>query len=564
MDNRIHDFSGWATRYDVKCTDGLTIKQDAFKFNDGKVVPIVWMHLHNDPSNVLGHGILENRPEGVYVKGWLNSNKKAQDSKGLLQNGDIKGLSIYATGVKKNGNVAVHGDIKEVSLVIAGANPGAYIDNILVHGEIADDEFVYTFADSNYPVEDSFKHEDKENPKQEKETNQESEVETKNKTVQDVINSMTDIQQKVMYGLIGEAVKNIKTEEDENMKHNLFDGKDHKDDDVIAHSEEIVSAIKDGKRYGSLKESFIQHGIENIDYLFPEPKAVDKIPQIISDDMTWVSEVMNGVYKSPFSRIKTVFANITEDEARAMGYIKGNMKKEEFFTLSKRRTDPTTVYKKQKLDRDDVIDIDIDTVGLIKMEMRQKLEEEIARAILISDGRNSSSDDKINEQNIRPIYKDEDLFTIKAVATVASSAGEDEKVKAVIRTAVKARKNYKGSGSPVFFTTEDFLSDALLMEDKNGRLIYEDETKLAKVLRVKKIVTVPCMENVTGVNSHELVGIIVNLKDYAIGADKGGAISIFDDFDIDFNAMKYLIETRCSGALIRAYSAIAIERNISG
>lgn len=562
MDTKLHDFSGWATRYDVKCTDGLTIQQDAFKFNDGKIVPIVWMHLHNDPSNVLGHAILENRREGVYMKGWLNNNKKANESKGLLQNGDIKGLSIYATGVKKNGNIAVYGDIKEVSLVIAGANPGAYIDNILVHGEISDEEFIYTLCDDNYPVEDSLKHDDL------IETKKDSKIEHKDESVQDVIDSMTEIQQKVMYGLIGEAVKNAKSNdkimESEDMKNNLFDGKKTDNDDIIAHSEEIMSAIKDGKRYGSLKESFIQHGIENIDYLFPEPKAVDKIPQIISDDMTWVSEVMNGVYKSPFSRIKTVFANITEDEARAMGYIKGNMKKEEFFTLSKRRTDPTTVYKKQKLDRDDVIDIDIDTVGLIKMEMRQKLEEEIARAILISDGRNSSSDDKINEQNIRPIYKDEDLFTIKAIATVASSAGEDEKVKAVIRTAVKARKNYKGSGSPVFFTTEDFLSDALLIEDKNGRIIYDDETKLARVLRVKKIITVPCMENVTGANGHELVGIIVNLKDYAIGADKGGAISMFDDFDIDFNAMKYLIETRCSGALIRAYSAIAVERNISG
>ena len=571
------DFSGWATRNNLKCSDGRTIRKDAFKDNNGQKVPLVWNHQHNDPLNVLGHALLENRDEGVYAYCSLNDTEAGQNAKRLVEHGDVSALSIYANQLKQHGGDVIHGSIREVSLVLAGANPGAFIDSIICHGEESEEEAIIYTGEDIY-----LSHADNEEMKEEKPMEDTKKVENKtdNKTVKDVFDTLTEEQKTVVYALIGQALESAgKTddnddndeyddEEDNNMKHNVFDQDEMMQGNVLSHSdmEEIFS---DAKRTGSLKESFLAHavgtyGIDAIDTLFPEPKSMNTPPEFIKRDTNWVAGVINGVHHTPFSRIKSMFANITEDEARAKGYIKGKLKKEEVFTLLKRTTTPTTIYKKQKLDRDDIIDItDFDVVAWIKSEMRMMLDEEIARAILVGDGRLTSDDDHINEANIRPIWKDDDLYTIKTKITVGAAATDDDKAKAVIKAAVKSRKNYKGSGNPVLYTTEDFLTNCLLLEDTQGYRLYKSEQDVAPAMRVSRIVTVPVMENLTRTDSESkertLVGIIVNLNDYNVGADKGGAVNMFDDFDIDYNQQKYLMETRCSGALIKPYSAIALE-----
>lgn len=565
------DFSGWATRNNLKCSDGRTIRKDAFKDNNGQKVPLVWNHQHNEPFNVLGHALLENREEGVYAYCAFNDTEAGQNAKRLVEHGDVSALSIYANQLKQHGGDVIHGSIREVSLVLAGANPGAFIDSIICHGEESEEEaIIYTGEDI------SLSHADNEEMKEEKPMEDTKKVENNsdNKTVKDVFDTLTEEQKTVVYALIGQALEDAgKTdenydEEDNNMKHNVFDQDEMMQDNVLSHSdmEEIFS---DAKRTGSLKESFLAHavgtyGIDAIDTLFPEPKSMNTPPEFIKRDTNWVAGVINGVHHTPFSRIKSMFANITEDEARAKGYIKGKLKKEEVFTLLKRTTTPTTIYKKQKLDRDDIIDItDFDVVAWIKSEMRMMLDEEIARAILVGDGRLTSDDDHISETNIRPIWKDDDLYTIKTKITVGAAATDDDKAKAVIKAAVKSRKNYKGSGNPVLYTTEDFLTNCLLLEDTQGYRLYKSEQDVATAMRVSRIVTVPVMENLSRTDSESktrnLVGIIVNLNDYNVGADKGGAVNMFDDFDIDYNQQKYLMETRCSGALIKPYSAIALE-----
>ena len=569
------DFSGWATRNNLKCSDGRTIRKDAFKDNNGQKVPLVWNHQHNEPFNVLGHALLENREEGVYAYCAFNDTEAGQNAKQLVEHGDVSALSIYANQLKQHGGDVIHGSIREVSLVLAGANPGAFIDSIICHGEESEEEAIIYTGEDIY-----LSHADNEEMKEEKPMEDTKKVENKtdNKTVKDVFDTLTEEQKTVVYALIGQALESAgKTdddndeyddEEDNNMKHNVFDQDEMMQGNVLSHSdmEEIFS---DAKRTGSLKESFLAHavgtyGIDAIDTLFPEPKSMNTPPDFIKRDTNWVAGVINGVHHTPFSRIKSMFANITEDEARAKGYIKGKLKKEEVFTLLKRTTTPTTIYKKQKLDRDDIIDItDFDVVAWIKSEMRMMLDEEIARAILVGDGRLTSDDDHINEANIRPIWKDDDLYTIKTKITVGASATDDDKAKAVIKAAVKSRKNYKGSGNPVLYTTEDFLTNCLLLEDTQGYRLYKSEQDVATAMRVSRIVTVPVMENLTRTDSESkertLVGIIVNLNDYNVGADKGGAVNMFDDFDIDYNQQKYLMETRCSGALIKPYSAIALE-----
>lgn len=551
------DFSGWATKANLKCSDGRTIMKDAFKDNDGKSVPLVWNHQHNDPTNVLGHALLQNRDEGVYAYCTFNDSEAGKTGKLLVQHGDVCALSIWANQLKQNLNNVVHGNIREVSLVLAGANPGAFIDSIIMHGEESDeDAIIYTGED--IVLSHSNESEDKKMDENDKE-----------ETVADVFNTLSEKQKNVVYAIIGQALEegeesdNEESEGGNEMKHNVFDQTEEKNNDVLSH-DAMNAIISDGKRFGSLKESFLAHadeyGIKQIDYLFPEAKSLNNPPEFIKRETDWVSKVMNGVHRTPFSRIKSSFADITADEARAKGYIKGNLKKEEVFTLLKRSTTPTTIYKKQKLDRDDIIDItDFDVVAWLKSEMRMMLNEEIARAILIGDGRLSSSDDKINEQNIRPIASDAELYSVRVPVNVAASATTDDKAKAMIRAAVKARKEYKGSGNPTFFTTEDWLTDALLLEDTMGHRLYKNESDVAAAMRVSNIVTVPVMEGVKGPNGGDLIGIIVNLNDYNVGADKGGAINMFDDFDIDYNQQKYLIETRCSGALTKPYSALVLE-----
>ena len=572
------DFSGWATRNDLKCSDGRTIRKNAFKDNNGQKVPLVWNHQHNEPFNVLGHALLENRDEGVYAYCSLNDTEAGQNAKRLIEHGDVSALSIYANQLKQHGGDVIHGSIREVSLVLAGANPGAFIDSVICHGEESEEEaIIYTGEDISLSHAAFVEKEKEDKPMEDPKKMEKSEKPEGEKTVKDVFDTLTEEQKTVVYALIGQALEgkdepddyeDEDDEEDNNMKHNVFDQDEMMQGNVLSHSdmEEIFS---DAKRTGSLKESFLAHaegtyGIDAIDTLFPEPKSMNTPPEFIKRDTNWVAGVINGVHHTPFSRIKSMFANITEDEARAKGYIKGKLKKEEVFTLLKRTTTPTTIYKKQKLDRDDIIDItDFDVVAWIKSEMRMMLDEEIARAILVGDGRLTSDDDHINEANIRPIWKDDDLYTIKTKITVGAAATDDDKAKAVIKAAVKSRKNYKGSGNPVLYTTEDFLTNCLLLEDTQGYRLYKSEQDVATAMRVSRIVTVPVMENLTRTDSESkertLVGIIVNLNDYNVGADKGGAVNMFDDFDIDYNQQKYLMETRCSGALIKPYSAIALE-----
>ena len=550
-----YDFSGWATKNGLKCSDGRTIVKDAFKHNDGQTVPLVWNHRHDDPLNILGHAKLENRESGVYAYCKFNDTPAGQNAKQLVIHGDVSALSIYANQLKQDGGSVLHGCIREVSLVLAGANPGAFIDSVLAHGENSDDEAVI-YTGENIELQHS--DDKKENEKMDNKT------EGKEKTVQDVFDTLTEEQKSVVYALVGLAIEENQNENDggeEDMKHNVFDNQNNGENE-LTHAD-MANILSDAKRYGSLKEATLQHGIDNIDFLFPDFKTMDTPPAFISRDMGWVSKVIGGVHRTPFSRIKSVFANITEEDARAKGYMKGKLKKDEVFSLLKRTTDPQTIYKKQKLDRDDVLDItDFDVVAWLKAEMRMMLDEELARAVLVGDGRLSSSDDKIHENHIRPIWTDAELYTINQVIKFASGATDDDKAKQFIRQTIKARKNYKGSGNPNLYCSEDVLTDCLLLEDANGRIIYDSVEKLATALRVKEIITVPVMENLSREVSGEtrnLLGIVVNLNDYNIGADKGGAVNMFDDFDIDYNAQKYLIETRCSGALIRPYSAIVVE-----
>lgn len=578
MDNNF-DFCGWATRNDLKCSDGRVIRRDAFKHNDGQQVPLVWSHQHSDVNDVLGHALLENRDEGVYAYCKFNDTESGRTAKLLVQHGDVNALSIYANQLQQQGPNVMHGNIRELSLVLAGANPGAFIESIIKHGEESEEEgIIYTgekltLAHAEEPTEK--KEEPKEEPKADPE---------KKKTIGDVLNTLTEEQKTAVYAIVGQAVQhgdenseNDEDEEETTMKHNLFDKDTQQQEENVISHDDMQAIIADAKRYGSMKDSFLAHsteieyapksgtyGINTPDYLFPEARNLNTPPEFIKREMGWVQKVMGGVHHSPFSRIKSMFADITEDDARAKGYIKGKLKKEEVFGLLKRTTTPTTIYKKQKMDRDDVIDItDFDVIAWLKSEMRMMLDEEIARAILVGDGRSSSSDDKINEMNIRPIWKDEDLFTIKSTIEVDAAANADQRAKAFIRACIKSRKNYKGSGTPTLFTTDDVLTDCLLLEDMNGRVIYDTEEKLRTALRVSSIVTVPVMENLKREdgegNSLDLMGIIVNLTDYNVGADKGGAVNMFDDFDIDYNQQKYLIETRCSGALIKPFSAIALE-----
>ena len=565
------DFSGWATRNDLHCSDGRTIRKDAFKDCDGKIVPIFWNHQHDSVDNVLGHGMLENRDEGVYFYGAFNEDEEGQKAKKRVQHGDIRSLSIMANQLRQVGGDVIHGVIREVSLVPAGANPGAFIDIVMSHGEEVGDAMILGYDEA---ISLHFYHaDDEEEKKDEKESDDEKDSE---ETLEDVINSMTEKQRNTMFGLIGKALeeKDEKLEEgDPDMKKNIFDRtNDQNTSGVLMHSDgtlvtvdEVATIFKDAKRLGSLRDAVLEHGIDQIDYLFPDDRTLTTQPTFIQRDMGWVSDIMGSVHHTPFARVKSVFADITEDDARAKGYIKGKMKKEEFFSLIKRRTEPTTVYKKQKMDRDDMIDItDFDVAALLKTEMRTMLNEELARAYLIGDGRPASSDDHINDQNIRPVAFDDDLFTIHADIEVASSATDDDKAKALIRGVIKNRKLYRGSGNPVMYTTEDALTDMLLLEDTLGHALYADEAALARKMRVRKIVTVPVMEGVTGKNGNPLVAVVVNMGDYNVGADRGGAVNMFDDFDIDYNQQKYLIETRCSGALTVPYSAMAFEMKTTG
>lgn len=597
-----YDFQGRATAYNVRCTDGRTILPNAFKDCTGKTVPLVWNHQHNSVGNVLGHALLENRDDGVYAYGKFNNTEDGQAAKELVRNGDIKALSIYANHLKESAHNVMHGAIRELSLVLAGANPEAYIESVMCHDDESLESAMFwavgsTIQDGPIEVETSteISHgDDPENTEAEEdqpntstdepdhENGSDGELdhadsdENKNdKTIGDIIKTMNEEQKNAMYYLIAKA-KDDDTDDntdsekggDESMSHNVFEKNENSTQGGVLSHAEIETIFKDAKRAGSLREGVLAHaeeyGINNIDYLFPEAKSLTTTPEFIKRDTGWVSKVMNAVGHTPFSRIKTVFADITEDEARAKGYMKGKLKKEEVFSLLKRSTAPTTIYKKQKIDRDDVVDIvDFDVVVWIKAEMRMMLDEEIARAILLGDGRLASSDDKIDENCIRPVAKDAELYSIHKTVDVANGATDEAKAKQFIRTVIKSRKDYKGSGNPTLYITEDLLADMLLLEDGIGHLMYTSEAQLATTLRVKEIVTIPVMEGQKGVNEKPLVGILVNLTDYKVGADKGGSVNLFDDFDIDYNQQKYLIETRASGALVKPYSAITYEMNVA-
>ena len=573
-----YDFSGWATKNNIRCSDGRTIKPDAFAEQDGSTVPLVWNHNHVDADNVLGHAILENRGQGVYAYCYLNNTEQGNNARELVSHGDICALSIFANQLKQNGGDVIHGSIREVSLVLAGANPGAKIENVMSHGENCDEEaIIYNDNDAldlQHSEEDKKMEEKKEEPKTEEE-----------KTVKDVIDSMTEEQKNVMYALIGEAIEQAKAEkakesneEEKVMKHNAFEKENENEQETLSHSE-LNALIKEAKDNGkSLKNTFLAHGVDNTEYLehsitnvgnlFPEAQLVDKVPALVSRDMDWVSNVMGAVKHTPFSRVKSTYANITGEEARAKGYVKGNQKVEEVITALKRTTDPQTVYKLQKMDRDDVIDItDFDVVAWIKGEMRIMLNEELARAILIGDGRESSSNDKINPLHIRPVLGDDATYTIKRSLVRAENETDEAFAKDFIHDVIRSRKDYKGSGNPTLYTTEDMLTSMLLIEDTTGRIIYDTMDKLKTALRVKDIVTVPVMEGVSrkdGENTtYNLMGILVNLNDYNVGADKGGSVNMFDDFDINYNKYEYLIETRCSGALVKPYSAISFEEKVT-
>ncbi len=571
-----YDFAGYATKNDIQCSDGRVIRHNAFAEQDGQTVPLVWNHNHMSATNVLGHAVLENRDEGVYAYCSLNNTKQGQNARELVNSGDICALSIYANQLKQNGPDVIHGAIREVSLVLAGANPGAKIDFVMAHSEDSDENEGIIYNDAVGLELAHSDNKEKNMPEEKKEVATEEKAVTEEKTVQDVVDSMTEEQKNVMYALIGAAMEGAKkgnegtNEEDKTVKHNAFENEniEQNESQELTHSE--FSAIAaDAKRKGSMKEAFLEHGITDVGNLFPEYQSVSRTPEIVDRDQTWVGNVMKAVKHTPFSRVKSFYANITADEARAKGYVKGKQKVEEVITALKRTTDPQTIYKLQKMDRDDVVDItDFDVVAWLKTEMRGKLDEEIARAILIGDGRSSSDEDKIDPLHIRPVYGDDATYTIKRTLTRETGADDYAFAKAFIKDVVKSRKDYKGSGNPVLYTTEDMLTNMLLIEDTTGRVIYDTVEKLKTALRVSDIVTVPVMEGVNRTDASEkkqwnLLGVLVNLADYNIGADKGGAVNMFDDFDIDYNKMKYLIETRCSGALVKPYSAISFEEEVS-
>ena len=581
MAKETFDFSGWATRNDIKCSDGRTIRKDAFKHCDGQTVPLVWNHNHTDADNVLGKALLENRNEGVYAYCSFNGTENGKNAKELVKHGDIVSLSIYANQLKQNGGDVIHGAIKEVSLVLAGANPGAKIENVMAHGEL-DEESATIWngvTELKFDVDvdtDAISHADAQKEPAKKEDSEEG----KEETIADVYNTLTEKQKLVVNALIGAALEekaeNDDQEEDEKMKHNAFEQTNEIETNVLSHSD-LVDVIANAKKTGSLKDSYIakcnekdvdlQHSINNLDVLFPEVKAINNTPVTINDDTNWVAKVMGGVHHTPFSRVKMMAFDITGEEARARGYIKGNQKEEEVIGALRRETSPQTVYKLQKLDRDDIIDVtDFDVVAYIKNEMRGKLDEEIARAVLIGDGRSSASKDKINPLHIRPILGDDPTYVVSKQLKRDASADEYTFAKQFIKAVIKSRKEYKGKGNPTLFCTEDLLTDMLLIEDRNQRVIYDTMDKLKTALRVVDIVTVPCFDNQTrkvGEQNLKLMAILVNLSDYNIGADKGGAVSMFDDFDINFNKYEYLIETRCSGAMVQPYGAITFEEQVT-
>lgn len=584
------DFAGWATKNDLLCTDGRTIRRDAFKDCDGLTVPLVYQHDHSDPTNVLGHCLLENRDEGVYCYGFFNDTEKARHAKESVKHKDISRLSIYANHLKQSGGDVLHGMIREVSLVMTGANPGAQIETVLGHAEEFDEEAVITTGEelvTDMEDNETVVHADEAESKAPAKTNDES--------IEDVFNTLNDKQKKAVYALIGLALQDKESNEakhtdegEEDMKYNAFEGATQKKN-TISH-EDMKVILADAKRCGSLREAVIAHmededgvlahldvptegmttsanvqnyGVNDPSFLFPEYKELNNIPEWIKRDTGWVSKVMSKVGHTPFSRVKTQFADITEDAARAKGYMKGNLKKEEVFSLLKRTTDPQTIYKKQKMDRDDIIDItDFDVIRWIKGEMRMMLDEELARAILIGDGRLPSDDDKISEDHIRPVITDKPLFNTKVNVAVPANATNSDVAEEFIDSCIRARKNYKGSGNPDLYTTEDMLTEMLLLKDGIGHKLYKTESELATTLRVNSIITVEPMEGLQ-VDSKDLLGVIVNLADYKVGADKGGAVEMFDDFDIDYNQFKYLIETRCSGALVKPFSALTLLKAVS-
>lgn len=583
MDSK-YDFSGWATRSNIRCSDGRTILPNAFRDNDGSSVPLVWNHNHDDVDNVLGHADLENRPDGVYAYCTFNDTLSAQTAKACVEHGDIASLSIYANKLRESNKVVSHGMIREVSLVLAGANPGALIDNVIEHGEeLADSAIMYFGEDIKLPEDDAeIEHSDSKSSDNSDQNDDKSE--NKNMaddktgdgmTVKEVYDTMNDAQKECVNILVGLAIQQEQDgdsgddEDGDNVKHNIFESDEGT---YISHAEIMKDVMKDVRQGVHFEDSVIQHaedyGIRDIESLFPEPQSLNTPPEFIKRDTSWVSRIMSNVHHSPFARIKSRFADITADEARAKGYIKGTLKKEEVFSLLKRTTNPTTIYKKQKFDRDDLIDItDFDVISMIRSEMRMMLDEEIARAILLGDGRLSSSDDKIDEDCIRPIWTDKDLFTIKSYIKIDPSTSEEDQARQLIKSMIRARKDYKGTGNPTFFTTEDVLINCLLIEDTTGRRLYNDVSDVARAMRVSDIVTVEVMENVThtvdtgtdGSKKTTLAGIIVNPADYNVGMDRGGAVQMYDAFDIDYNQQKYLLETRFSGALIKPYSAISIE-----
>lgn len=578
-----YDFCGWATRNDLKCGDGRIIRRDAFKHNDGVTVPLVWNHDHTDPYRIVGHALLENRDEGVYAYGKFNDTQLGKTAKIYVEHGDITAMSIYANQLQQQGPNVMHGNIREVSLVLAGSNPGAYIEDVVVHSDDNDGEAWITSGiegldlyHAEEPADDKKEDETKKTESEIQNRSDETKKEESNdekgvtpmagtnneKTIGELLSDLTDEQMDAVYALIAMVQDDKDEEGDDDMKHNIFDADEMNCDDVLTHSE-MMEIFSDAQRCGSLKEAVLQHGIESIDVMFPDAKTITNEPEFIKRNDTWVTDVLGSVHHSPFSRVKSIFANITADEARAKGYTKGKKKIDEVFTALKRVTNPTTIYKKQKIDRDDMLDItDFNVVNWMKSEMRTMLNEELARAILVGDGRGSGSDDKIKEDCIRPIWTDNDMYTINAVIEVAKDATADQKAREFIKACIKSRKDYKGSGNPVMYMSEDMLTDCLLIEDKNERIIYDTVEKLAAALRVRRIVPVPVMEDLTrdvSGKTRSLAGIYVNLADYNIGTDKGGEVNMFDDFDIDYNAQKYLMETRCSGALIRPYAAVAIE-----
>ena len=591
MVNFDYDCSGWATKANVRCYDGLVIAQDAFKECSGKVVPMVYNHDHANVDNVIGHCLLENRPGGVYCYAKFNDTDTGKTARQCVESGDLSAFSIFANGLKKVGSTVKHGFIREVSLVLAGCNPGALIDEVVKHSADEDYEggeaFIYNedglslthgMDPEGNPLEDLTHSADSGDAVTDDEATQEeakmADEKNEGKTLEQVYNSMTDEQKECCHALVGLALEekeggnNDDGEEDDTVKQNVFD----KDTNatVLKHSiEEINNVVKTAKSHGTMKAAFedagmdsdeLAHSIDNIDWLFPEDHLLDTTPRIIDKPDDWVSVVMGAVHHIPFSRIKSMFADLTEEDARAKGYIKGNFKKEEVFGLLRRSTSPTTVYKKQKLDRDDVIDItSFDVVAWLRQEMHLKLNRELALAYLLGDGRLAASEDKIDENCIRPVFNDSDLFTIKVQCKTTGLTTVEDKYKALIKQILRSRKEYRGSGTPTLFTTEDALTEMLLLEDGIGHPLYADEAALARKLRVKNIVTIPEMEGRKGAKGGDLVCLIVNLADYTVGADKGGAVSMFDDFDIDFNAQKYLIETRCSGALTTPFSAMAVE-----